>query len=88
LWGVCAKRRTNKPASDTDALQFRFIDFPSAGLILNENEVRGSRLAEMIGAKRRSNPLNLMRVMPPKEARLGHAFFRAWLFSCQTELTK
>jgi hypothetical protein len=35
--------------------------------------VRGSRLAEMIGTKRRSNPLNLMRVMPPKEARLGHA---------------
>jgi phosphomethylpyrimidine synthase len=34
----------------------------------------------MIGAKRRSNPLNLMRVMPPKEARLGHAIFRAWLF--------
>jgi phosphomethylpyrimidine synthase len=24
--------------------------------------------------------LNLMRVMPPKEARLGHAIFRAWLF--------
>jgi hypothetical protein len=34
----------------------------------------------MIGAKRRSNPLNLMRVMPPKEARLGHAIFRAWPF--------
>jgi hypothetical protein len=33
----------------------------------------------MIGAKRRSNPLNLMRVMPPKEARPGHAIFRAWL---------
>jgi hypothetical protein len=42
----------------------------------------------MIGAKRRSNPLNLMRVMPPKEARLGHAFFRAWLFVLQTELTE
>src|SRR5204863_4121697 len=24
--------------------------------------------------------LNLMRVMPPKEARPGHAIFRAWLF--------
>jgi hypothetical protein len=38
----------------------------------------------MIDVKRRSNPLNLMRVMPPKEARLGHAFFRAWLFVLQT----
>jgi len=38
----------------------------------------------MIGAKRRSNPLNLMRVMPPKEARLGHAIFRAWLFCYET----
>ena len=26
-----------------------------------------------------TDPLNLMRVMPPKEARLGHAIFRAWL---------
>jgi len=40
----------------------------------------------MIGAKRRSNPLNLMRVMPPKEARvraglaISHAISRAWLF--------
>jgi len=34
----------------------------------------------MIDDKGRSNPLNLMRVMPPKEARLGHAFFRAWFF--------
>jgi hypothetical protein len=40
----------------------------------------------MIGAKRRSNPLNLMRVMPPKEARvraglaIHHAISRAWLF--------
>jgi hypothetical protein len=39
----------------------------------------------MIGAKRRSNPLNLMRVMPPKEARLGHAIFRAWLFNLKNE---
>jgi hypothetical protein len=38
----------------------------------------------MIGAKRRSNPLNLMRVMPPKEARLGHAIFCAWLFCCES----
>jgi hypothetical protein len=39
----------------------------------------------MIGAKRRSNPLNLMRVMPPKEARLGHAIFRAWFFISATD---
>jgi len=50
--------------------------------------VRGSHLAEMTGAKRRSNPLNLMRVMPPKEARFSHAIFGAWLFSFWTELTK
>jgi hypothetical protein len=42
----------------------------------------------MIGAKRRLNPLNLMRVMPPKEARLSHAILRAWLFVLQTELTE
>jgi hypothetical protein len=28
--------------------------------------MQGSRMAEMIGAKRRSNALNLMRVMPLK----------------------
>ncbi len=28
--------------------------------------MRGSRMAEVMGAKRRSNPWNLMRVMPPK----------------------
>jgi hypothetical protein len=45
------------------------VDLLRVSLILTDKEVRGSRLAEMIGAKRRSNPLNLMRVMPPKEAR-------------------
>jgi hypothetical protein len=35
----------------------------------------------MIGTKRRSNPLNLMRVMPPKgEENLAMPMFRAWLF--------
>jgi hypothetical protein len=56
------------------------VDFALTGLNLTEKLVRGSRLAEMIDDKGRSNPLNLMRVMPPKEARLGHVFFRAWFF--------
>jgi hypothetical protein len=35
----------------------------------------------MIGTKRRSNRLNLMRVMPPKgEENLAMPMFRAWLF--------
>jgi hypothetical protein len=41
----------------------------------------------MIGAKRRSNPLNLMRVMPPKEARSAMRF-SAHGFFLQTGLTK
>src|SRR5438132_8709458 len=42
----------------------------------------------MIDDKGRSNPLNLMRVMPPKEARLGHAILRAWIFVCKPRITR
>jgi hypothetical protein len=73
---ICKTRHQHVP--------LQLIDFPIRGPIL-EFEVRGSRVAEMIGEKCRSNPLNLMRVMPPKEARvraglaIHHAIFRAWL---------
>jgi hypothetical protein len=49
----------------------------------------------MIGAKRRSNPLNLMRVMPPKEARVrcrtgdfSHAISRRMAFFVSEEPTE
>jgi hypothetical protein len=50
----------------------------SRRLILTQEKVRGSRLAER--SAKSDDPLNLMRVMPPKEARFSHAIFRAWLF--------
>src|SRR5439155_568874 len=45
---------------------------------------------DMSGSYNAGDPLKLMRVMPPKEARVrcrtgvvSHAIFRAWLFCCE-----
>ena len=48
-------------------LSARFLALLSRRLILTQEKVRGSRLAER--SAKSDDPLNLMRVMPPKEAR-------------------
>ena len=57
-----------------------FIDFVRVSPILTGERKCGGAAWLRVWRKA-GDPLNLMRVMPPKEARLGHAIFRAWLFN-------